>query len=347
MEPAPPASGSPAPRKPARRRGHASPALPPLATPPLPDGSRASLPGAVGGAAAAGSANNSRRPARAASRHVGGSRLSRSVDRAFESGMAVMSGARAATFIQAYVRGKAERMQVALLIAAATRIQSRWRGLAARRLWLKMKRAVENIAWVVLCDCDSSAGEPSAEVTDLIRRLEDKPLQLIHFPSRDRRRYFIAVSATDEDLYGAAEDMGLRMFLKPKPVHDLEGKPVDLGGPAWFGGMAEFMDSARHEFIPASQLEAYIDGTPPDEGVIPAPEEDGGPSFFNSGERQRIIKYIIEQTGDKIDMDGTCTASLCSLFLLSHEAAAQTLSTPTTRSAGHAGSRRPRRRRRW
>ena len=143
-------------------------------------------------------------------------------------------------------------MQVALLIAAATRIQSRWRGLAARRLWLKMKRAVENIAWVVLCDCDSSAGEPSAEVTDLIRRLEDKPLQLIHFPSRDRRRYFIAVSATDEDLYGAAEDMGLRMFLKPKPVHDLEGKPVDLGGPAWFGGMAEFMDSARHEFIPAS-----------------------------------------------------------------------------------------------
>ena len=95
MDPAPPASGSPAPRKPARRRGHGSPALP-----PLPDGSRASLPGAVGGAggsAAAGSANNSRRPARAASRHVGGSRLSRSVDRAFESGMAVMSGARAAT----------------------------------------------------------------------------------------------------------------------------------------------------------------------------------------------------------------------------------------------------------
>ena len=53
MDPAPPASGSPAPRKPARRRGHASPALPPLATRTLPDGSRASLPGAVGGATAA------------------------------------------------------------------------------------------------------------------------------------------------------------------------------------------------------------------------------------------------------------------------------------------------------
>ena len=169
----------------------------------------------------------------------------------------------------------------------------------------------------------------------------------MHFASPDRKRYYIAVSANDEDLVVPAEEMRLRMFLKPKKIYNpLDGMEVEIGAPDWFGGTCEYIDSARHEFIPASQLEAYIDGTPPDEGVIPAPEEDGGPSFFNSGERQRIIKYIIEQTGDKIDMDGTCTASL-SLPLDAHEAAAQTLSTPTTRSAAHAGSRRPRRRRRW
>ena len=211
----------------------------------------------------------------------------------------------AAVFIQKRTRGHLAKMEVIQLIRGATRIQSRWRGLAARRLWMSMKRSVENMSWVLVCTTDGKSGNPTAETQELIRRIENKPLQVIHFPSPDRMRYYIAVSATDDDLVVAAEVMRLRMFLKPKKVFNpLDGEEVIVGGPAWFGGTCEYVDSARHEFIPASQLEAYINGTPPDENEPPPiPQDLGGPSFFNSGERQRITRYIIEQMGDKIDME--------------------------------------------
>lgn len=203
---------------------------------------------------------------------------------------------------------QAKRLEYERLVRSAVRIQSRWRGMAARRLWISLKRTVENISWVLVCTTADASGKPSEQTEDLLVRLQAKPLHIMHFPSRSRRRYYIVVSATDDHLVVGAEDMRLRMFLKPKKIFKKTegpefGTEVDVGGPEWFGGTCEYTDSVRHEFIPASQLALYIAGTPPSEDEVPIPQEMGGPSFFNSGERQRITRHIIENMGeDRIDL---------------------------------------------
>lgn len=268
-----------------------------------------SLPGVVGGAT----------PTTTAARHVGGSETKReaaSFGCKFGSELFVATkqflteAERGLTAVAAgYMRDDTTEQvdDLLRLIRAATRIQSRWRGLAARRLWLKLKRTVENISWVLVCTTGSASGEPSVQTVDLIGRLEAKPLQIMHFPSPDRARYYVVVSATDDDLALPAEAMQLRMFLKPKKMFNKMpgpdfGTEVDIGGPEWFGGTCEYVDSARHEFIPASQLPLYIQGTPPADDDVPLPQELGGPSFFNSGERQRITRHIIENMGDQISL---------------------------------------------
>jgi Ca2+-binding EF-hand superfamily protein len=272
----------------------AQPLEPPVATRPLP-----SVPGAVGGAA----------PAATAARHVGGetgsSKFTRAVTGRFMIESDTGMSEAAARYMQASTKGnQAQRIEFVRLVRSATRIQSRWRGLAARRLWMTMKRTVENMSWVLVCTVEGKSGQPSPQTLELIRRLQSKPLQIMHFASPDRKRYYIAVSANDEDLVVPAEEMRLRMFLKPKKIYNpLDGTEVEIGAPDWFGGTCEYIDSARHEFIPASQLPLYIAGTPPGEDEVPTPQEDGGPSFFDSGERQRLTRYIIEQMGDRIDME--------------------------------------------
>ena len=78
-----------------------------------------------------------------------------------------------------------------------------------------MQSRLANMAWVIICDHELERGsEPTPAVQELIERLERKPLQILHFASTSRTRYFICVGASDSpnpqvgdrsDLEAAAE----------------------------------------------------------------------------------------------------------------------------------------------
>eukprot|EP01051_Picozoa_sp_SAG22_P007216 SAG22_NODE_499_length_9725_cov_2.325784_9_plen_478_part_00 len=183
--------------------------------------------------------------------------------------------------------------------------------------------------WCLVCEHSriQNGSLPGPEAKSMIDALEAAGLELHHYASVTGTEYYIKVSSHDKQLMLMAEQMELQCRLVPHQAKDNTGRVINDGGPVWFGGMAENQMALHDHFVPATQLHLYmripfpkarrVGGAKSKESrphIPPIPESQGGPSFFTSGERQQIIRHIIEApTGE-----GGCDISLDSAIEANH-----------------------------
>jgi hypothetical protein len=92
-------------------------------------------------------------------------------------------------------------LNAADVIAIAIKVQAHWRGQVARSRWREATRQIRECCWCLQCehDVEVSGSQPSHPVKSLIARLETRVV-VIHFPSSDRRSYYVVIYADDSTL---------------------------------------------------------------------------------------------------------------------------------------------------
>jgi hypothetical protein len=200
-------------------------------------------------------------------------------------------------FIQAGTKKPIEDfadLNAADVIAIAIKVQAHWRGQVARSRWREATRQIRECCWCLQCehDVEVSGSQPSHPVKSLIARLETR-LVVIHFPSSDRRSYYVVIYANDSTLVEFAEKIGIKMFLRPQKYYDEHGNRVvpNVGQPKFFGGIRAYKFSMQDEFIPAYQFNQFMEDPFDAKLGVANPEKMAGMGRFNSGERQRCCLF--------------------------------------------------------
>eukprot|EP01044_Picomonas_judraskeda_P009209 COSAG03_NODE_1108_length_4802_cov_1359.085903_2_plen_749_part_00 len=165
--------------------------------------------------------------------------------------------------------------------------------------------------WAIICSheealgADKATGKPEVMVTELEERLRSLGLQVEGHPTPLQTEYILQISAPEDTLRFWATRMGLLMRLK--------GDPTKNRRHAEFGG--------SKSLAPRARVPAYRTACPRSHSrvgccpiVVPFKDTKAQEfqankhphheySIFDSGARQRIVRYIMENDVDGIDLD--------------------------------------------